>query len=179
MTTFTASDWSAAHSAALSWFFDTFTGETAADLGCKLNCTEADALAQLMRAFDRDGLAAEWINAHSRADDEGDRHFRSPGNALRWELDEIAGSVHGIELREEDPDAFGLGHLVLYRGDCEIFAFTEYNDRPEDDTNVSGWDWEQLHRSPSGGPTHTDATGRHEGDDLDDLARVVWEWATH
>lgn len=175
----TASDWTTAHGAALARFFDTFSGDTAEDLASKLNCSEADALAQLMRVFGRDGLAAEWINAHSHADDEGDRHPRTPTNALRWELDEITGCVPNIELREEDPDAFGLGHLVLYRGESEILALTEYNDLPDDDTNVSGWDWEQLHHSPSGGPMHHDASGRHAAEDVDELARLIWEWATH
>lgn len=175
----TASDWSTAHGAALRWFFDTFTGEAAEDLACKLTCSEADALAQLMRTFDREDLAAAWINAHSHGDDEGDRHHRTPSNALRWELDELAASVAGLELREEDPDAFGLGHLVLYRGDSEMFALAEYNDDPDDEENVSGWDWDQLHRSPSGGPVHGDATGRAAADDVDELVRILWEWATH
>jgi hypothetical protein len=169
----------AAHSSALNGFFDVFTGETAEDLARKLNCTEVDALAKLMSVFDRDRLAAEWINAHSHADEDGDQHHRTPGKALRYELDQIAATFPSLELREEDPETFGRGHLVLYRGDSEFFALTEYNDQPDDDTNVSGWDWEQAHHSPSGGPLHTDASGRHESDDLDDLTRLVWEWATH
>lgn len=119
------SDWTSAHDAALNWLFDTFSGDAAQDLAKKFTGPEIDALAQLMQVCEREGLAAEWINSHSHTDEEGDKHYRTPDVALRLELEEIAGTVPGVELREEDPEEFGAGHLVLSRGDTEILAFTE------------------------------------------------------
>ena len=50
-----------------------------------------------------------------------------------------------VELNEEDPSAFGAGHLVLYRADDKTrrFAITERTDKPEDDDTreVIGWHW--------------------------------------
>lgn len=171
-------DWTSTHAAALAHFFETFGTDTAAEIATKLSCTETDTLAHLMRVNDRDDLAAIWINAHSEGDDEGDRHHRTPATALRYELDELAASVAGIELDEADPDAFGLGHLVLTRNGSEYLALTEYSDTDEQDT-ITGWLWEQKHRSPSGGPLHHDSVGRHTADQVDELVRLAWEWATH
>lgn len=171
-------EWTSAHAAALAHFFETFGTETAAELAAKINCTEAESLARLMNVSDRHDLAAIWINAHSHGDDEGDRHHRTPAAALRYELDELAATVAGVELDEADPDAFGLGHLVLTRNGSEYLALTEYTDTDDADT-IAGWIWEQKHRSPSGGPLHNDTVGRYAADDVDDLVRLAWEWATH
>lgn len=174
----TIENWTGAHDLALATFLDTWCGDMIPEIADRLTCAEVDTLASLLAVSGREGLAAEWINAHSHYDEEGDRHHRGGGAALRFELDEIAGSVEGVELEEGVPDAFAVGHLILVRGN-ERLAFTEYNDNPDDDTNVSGWDWVQIHRSPSGGPLHIDAEGRCEADDVGSLAELAWAWATH
>ncbi|MDY0915029.1 hypothetical protein [Rathayibacter festucae] len=49
-------------------------GELADDLAPRLNCGEVDALAGLLRAFERDEAADLWITEHATDDDEGDAH---------------------------------------------------------------------------------------------------------
>ncbi|PPG49754.1 hypothetical protein C5D09_06925 [Rathayibacter sp. AY1C9] len=56
-------------------------GDTADDLATRLNCTEVDALAGLLRAFGRDEAADLWIAQHATDDDEGDAH--TPEGAQR------------------------------------------------------------------------------------------------
>ena len=59
---------------ALAVFTSVFSGDTAVDVGSRLNCTEVDALAGLLRAFGRDEAADLWIAEHATDDEEGDAH---------------------------------------------------------------------------------------------------------
>ncbi|KQQ20714.1 hypothetical protein ASF48_08930 [Rathayibacter sp. Leaf299] len=59
---------------ALAEFASVFSGDTAVDMGPRLNCAEVDALAGLLRAFGRDEAAELWIAEHATDDDEGDAH---------------------------------------------------------------------------------------------------------
>lgn len=45
------------------------------DIAQKLTCTEADALAELLKAFVNPETAAEFIGAHAEGDDLYDGHF--------------------------------------------------------------------------------------------------------
>lgn len=152
----------------------------AADLAPRLTCGETEAIADLFTACERRDLAAEWINQHSYTDDSGDSHHRSTGQGIRYELATITESVAVVELNEEDPSAFGAGHLVLYRADDKTrrFAITERTDKPEDDDTreVIGWHW-CAERYQAGGWT-TDAEGETTDDDLSALVEAAWTWAT-
>ncbi|KQQ18692.1 hypothetical protein ASF48_17375 [Rathayibacter sp. Leaf299] len=64
---------------ALAEFASVFSADTAADLGVRLNCAEADAIAGLLRAFGRHETADLWIAEHATADDEGDAHHTQEG----------------------------------------------------------------------------------------------------
>lgn len=168
---------------ALHRFLATWTGEMAADVATRLACAEVDALAALLTACGRTAAAAEWINHHSRGDDDQeDAHYRSPGTALRYELDElVAACVTGIELREGEPETFGAGHHVLYREDSPAlrFAITELTDKPADDDTreVIGWTW-RAERRDYAGPWVTEAEGTTAADDIDELITAAWTWAT-
>ena len=48
------------------------------DLGPKLNCREADHLAELLTEFDEPDAAETLLASHALADDEGDRHYLRP-----------------------------------------------------------------------------------------------------
>lgn len=45
------------------------------DYTCHLQCSEAEALAELFRAFGRLHIADEVLAAHSAHDDPGDSHY--------------------------------------------------------------------------------------------------------
>lgn len=45
------------------------------DIGERLTCTEAEALAELLRAVKRPDAAESLIDAHSYGDEEGDLHY--------------------------------------------------------------------------------------------------------
>lgn len=61
---------------ALANFFEAWgDGYLANDLGEKLTCREADAIAELFSAFGKDKDAEQWIDSHSFSDDEGDEHW--------------------------------------------------------------------------------------------------------
>lgn len=60
-------------------FLDVWSDSDLLDnISTALTCTEADALADLLRFFDYDESADVLIGAHSVGDDEGDDHFREP-----------------------------------------------------------------------------------------------------
>ncbi|MBS1673152.1 MAG: hypothetical protein JSS74_04225 [Actinobacteria bacterium] len=164
---------------ALTRFLDVWTGDMSADLAPKLTCGEADALAQLLRTHGRPAAAAEWINFHSRGDDdEEDAHHRTPAAAMMFELDEMTAAYPDLTQEFEDPEAFGAGHIVLYSLDGrQRLAITERCDKPAaDETCVPiGWQWEAAHRLVSGGWEPIDA-GELEADDLDSFVPRAWEW---
>ncbi|MDI3407957.1 hypothetical protein [Streptomyces cavernicola] len=45
------------------------------DYDCHLQCSEADALAELFRAFGHQDIADEVIAAHAAHDEPGDSHY--------------------------------------------------------------------------------------------------------
>jgi hypothetical protein len=45
------------------------------DTASSLTCEEADAVADLFRAFDRNESADHFIEVHSRSDEEDDSHY--------------------------------------------------------------------------------------------------------
>ena len=53
------------------------------DIGTSLSCTEAEALAALLRELGKDGSAVSLIDAHAEGDDEGDEHFRGYDDTAR------------------------------------------------------------------------------------------------
>lgn len=59
-------------------FAECFDSYAAYDLGTRLACEEADAMAALLAVFNRPDLAAAWLDAHAQGDDSGDKHFRQP-----------------------------------------------------------------------------------------------------
>ncbi|MGW9112134.1 hypothetical protein [Microbacterium sp. NPDC055683] len=71
---------------------------------------------------------------------------------MTFELAELVGTHTTLELREEDPETFGPGHLVLYAEDAHRFAITERTDKPagEDTRDVIGWAWSEQQRGAEG-----------------------------
>ncbi|MEU9890215.1 hypothetical protein [Sphaerisporangium sp. NPDC051011] len=57
-------------------FTDHFDDDLAHDLATLLTCSEVEALADLLTAMERSGLAEVWIDAHADGDDAGDLHHR-------------------------------------------------------------------------------------------------------
>lgn len=55
-------------------FCDVWCSDLAADLAVALNCTELDALADLLISFDRAESAAIWLDHHQAEDEPGDAH---------------------------------------------------------------------------------------------------------
>lgn len=45
------------------------------DYGCTLTCSEAEALADLFRAFERPDSADALMRSHAEFDDPGDEHY--------------------------------------------------------------------------------------------------------
>ncbi len=45
------------------------------DIATQLTCKEADALADLLRAYHYEDEAASLLSAHAEGDDEGDKHW--------------------------------------------------------------------------------------------------------
>jgi hypothetical protein len=63
--------------AALEDFTQAFgDGYAVSDIGTALTCTEADALAALLRELGKPDAATALIDSHAEGDDEGDAHFR-------------------------------------------------------------------------------------------------------
>jgi hypothetical protein len=58
----------------LERFVAAFTWDTAGDVAATLNCSEVDALADLLRAAGATDTAALWIERHAESDEEGDAH---------------------------------------------------------------------------------------------------------
>lgn len=58
----------------LDRFVAAFTWDTAGDVAATLNCSEVDALADLLRAAGATDTAAVWIERHAEGDEEGDAH---------------------------------------------------------------------------------------------------------
>lgn len=50
--------------------------ELGSSVGTHMTCTEAEALADVMRAVGEDEAAARFLRGHSEGDDEGDDHPR-------------------------------------------------------------------------------------------------------
>lgn len=164
----------------LLWFLEVWSGDLAGDLATRLNCSEVDALADLLRFYGRDRAAAEWINHHSYGDDDpDDRHIRTPETAIGYELAELIGYHPALELAEEDPETFGAGHLVLRAGDDDRFAITERTDKPADDESreIVGWAWSEQQRGAEGLWVEV-GNGQTEADDLEPLMLAAWQWAT-
>lgn len=118
---------------ALHHFAEIWAGDVADDVARALSCAEVDALAGLFRAAGREGMAHAWINAHAWHDDRGDAHYWTATETVRAHFEEVAATVPGIELREEDPHTFGAGHLVFYKHQDDArqdsrLAFTEICD---------------------------------------------------
>ncbi|WP_369228428.1 hypothetical protein AB5J52_48125 (plasmid) [Streptomyces sp. R39] len=72
-------------------FADTWCGTLTADIAQLLKCEEVDVLAGLLRALGAEQAAAEWIEAHARADEHEDSHYQDPdasqglsADAFRW-----------------------------------------------------------------------------------------------
>jgi len=165
----------------LTRFLETWSGDLAGDLASGLNCGEVEALAGLLRHYGHEGAAASWINHHSYGDDDPeDRHYRTPHAAMRFELAELVGFHPAVELREEDPETFGTGHLVLYAEENHRFAITERTDKPASDhtRDVIGWAWSEQQRGAEGlWAEH--GSGQTPADDLGPLLQAAWNWATH
>ncbi|GAA0503798.1 hypothetical protein [Microbacterium aurantiacum] len=138
---------------ALRAFAATGTGDLTFDVAPSLSCQEADTLAALLRAL---GYTADAAREHPASDAERER----------W-----------LELREEEPEAFGAGHIVLYAEDEHRFAITEQCDRPSDDPDrdVIGWEWQTAERAPSDA-WMTTATGHAHTEHVRALLIAVIEW---
>ncbi|WP_405576117.1 hypothetical protein [Streptomyces sp. NBC_01092] len=62
------------------------------DVATSLGCTEVNTLADLLRAFNAEQAADEWIDAHAEEDEPNDAHFQGtvPADAslaadgMRW-----------------------------------------------------------------------------------------------
>ncbi|MDQ4504412.1 hypothetical protein [Sinomonas sp. ASV322] len=65
-----------APSSPLSRFLEAWGRDLALDLAQQLTCTEAEAIAELFEACGHTHEAAAWLENHSRADEEGDRHHQ-------------------------------------------------------------------------------------------------------
>ena len=170
-----------ADAAALNEFLAVWSvDDMAAEVAAKLTCTEAGTLASLLRSHGYPAAAAEWINRHSRGDDdEDDAHRRTPAAALMFELDVVTASYPDLTQEFEEPEAFGAGHIVLYSLDGrQRLALTERHDKPTDDETREpiAWQWEKAHRVIMGG-WETTAAGEEDAEDLDPLVVILWEWA--
>lgn len=164
-------------------FADVWTGDVADDVARALSCAEVDALAGLFRAAGREGMALAWINAHAWHDDEGDAHYWSPAETVRAHFEEIAATVPGVELCDEDPETFGHGHLVFYKHNDDVrldsrLAFTEICDLPDEDPErtVTGYSWIATRRDAND-VDQTTASGSASIDVLDVLTTAAWRWA--
>lgn len=155
----------------------TWTGDLTYDVAPSLSRYEVDTLAALLRALGYTAAADAWIIEHSRTDDEGDAHYVTPAAVLREYLADASDRTPGVELREEEPDVFGAGHIVLYAGHRHRFAMTEHCDRPSDDPdrNVIGWGWQTAERAPGEGWTIT-ATGHADIARIRDMLTATAEW---
>lgn len=132
-------------SEALTAFVDVWSAsDTAHDVGGALQCSEADALADLMRAVGHSEAAEHWVNAHRAHDEPGDEHYITAPDDLIRALENIEAQWESVTFEHGDPDAFGAGHLVLDRGDEERLAITELTDRPDDDPQreITGWTYQ-------------------------------------
>jgi hypothetical protein len=56
-------------------FFNTWGSDTLGDIATSLTCTEAEAMADLLRAFGHERTAEWFIKDHAAGDDEGDLHY--------------------------------------------------------------------------------------------------------
>ncbi|GAB4584431.1 hypothetical protein [Nocardia sp. IFM 10818] len=54
--------------------------EAAAHVGSSFQCSEVEALAELLRACGRDDAAESWIDWHAEDDECGDAHCRCAGD---------------------------------------------------------------------------------------------------
>jgi hypothetical protein len=50
--------------------------DTLSDIAATLDCTEADALADLLRALGAHWAADMWLDAHAESDEPRERHFQ-------------------------------------------------------------------------------------------------------
>lgn len=58
-------------------FLEVWTNDTLLeDIASQLTCSEANALADLLRAYNYPEDADAMLSAHAEGDDEGDEHFR-------------------------------------------------------------------------------------------------------
>lgn len=168
---------------ALREFAEVWTGDVADEVASALSCMEVEALAQLFRAAGREGMALAWINAHAWHDDQGDAHYWSPTETVRAHFEEVAATVPGVELCEEDPNTFGQGHLVFYKQNDDArldsrLAFTEVCDLSDEDPErtVTGYSWRATRRDADG-IDQTTASGSASIDLLDVLTAAAWSWA--
>ncbi|MEV8136221.1 hypothetical protein [Microbacterium aurantiacum] len=138
---------------ALAAFTATGIGDFTFDAAPPLTGQEAGTLAALLHAL---GYTAAAVREHLTSDAEHEP----------W-----------VELREEEPEAFGAGHIVLYADNWHRFAITEQCDRPSDnpDRDVIGWEWQTAERAPGDAWTTT-ATGHADTEHVRDLLIAAIEW---
>lgn len=168
---------------AVHHFAEIWAGDVADDVARALSCAEVDALAGLFRAAGREGMAHAWINAHAWHDDRGDAHYWTATETVRAHFEEVAATVPGVELHEEDPHTFGAGHLVFYkhqddeRQDSRL-AFTEICDLPDEnpERTVTGYSWVATRRDADGVDQVT-TSGSGSIDVLEILTTAAWRWA--
>ncbi|GAA1128423.1 hypothetical protein GCM10009643_09170 [Microbacterium aurantiacum] len=100
-----------------------------------------------------------------------------PAYALLVQLSAAVDRAPWLELREEEPEVFGAGHIVVYAGDLCRFAITEHCDRPSDDPDrdVIGWQWQTAERTP-GNAWRTTTTGHADTEHIRDLLTAATEW---
>jgi len=51
------------------------------DLGEHMTCAEAEAVARFFAVFGHDEVAADVLDGHAEADEEGDAHWLAPASA--------------------------------------------------------------------------------------------------
>ena len=56
--------------------------DLAADLAPRLNCSEVEALAGLLRALGKHAIADTWVQEHAASDELGDAHYQ--GDILEY-----------------------------------------------------------------------------------------------
>lgn len=75
------------------------------DLGPKLNCREADHLAEFLAEFDEPDAAEVLLASHALADDEGDRHYVCPTCTRRGDHADICADPSRHDASRDDDSA--------------------------------------------------------------------------
>ena len=159
--------------------------DVAEQLATKLSCAELDALVDLFRMDGDHRTAGVWLNFHALGDEEDDEHLRAELEQLCLDFsgpEPEARDLHrdhpGVVLFDQDPDAFGLAHQVLYINgdDSQAFAITDIYSEEHSDS-VIAWEWDAYRRGADGAMI-AEHSGRVPSEQWRDLSDIAYRWVS-